>query len=238
MNIWTRENDYSKCTLESGEYFIVDHEDVAALEKYHWLVLDKRFYAHVHRVAVSLSRVIFPEYSGRVLKINKDYHDYRRCNLWRGNTFEMKGGYAEMRCYDGSIVKVDTDDVPILSSYVWHVDPNGYVIGRVDGVTTKMHRFLLRLDNGGAEEVDHINRDKLDNRRSNLRIATRSENCFNRGIQSTNTSGYIGVYKHVQMNKWCAQMNKDGHRMYLGYYDSIDDAVSARRAAELQYWGK
>ena len=87
--------------------------------------------------------------------------------------------------------------------------------------------------------IDHINRNRIDNRISNLRIATRSQNNMNKTIQSNNTSGYTGVYKRKDTGKWTCYIGKDkkfkngklikSGRVYLGCFETKEEAVNCRR---------
>jgi hypothetical protein len=90
-----------------------------------------------------------------------------------------------------------------------------------------MHRQITGAVAG--EETDHINRDGLDNRRRNLRIVTRSQNGFNRGIQCNNTSGEIGVVWHRRNKKWQAQAMIERKMRYLGQFSNKADAIETRR---------
>jgi hypothetical protein len=131
---------------------------------------------------------------------------------------------------------VDDEDYEDLAACKWYADvtPRGYVYakrtvranGRRYGV--KMHRAILGANDG--KHVDHANRDTLDNRRSNLRFATRSENTANSAKRSNNTSGYKGVTWHVQRGKWRAQIAKGDARISLGLFT---DAAAAARAYRL-----
>jgi len=100
-----------------------------------------------------------------------------------------------------------------------------------------MHREIMGLACLG-KEVDHEDRDGLNNRRSNLRIATRSQNGMNRKINKNNTSGYKGVYWHKQHQKWCAQIKINNKKIHLGYFDNKIDAVKARDEAAKKYHGE
>lgn len=87
-------------------------------------------------------------------------------------------------------------------------------------------------------DVDHVNHDTTDNRKKNLRIATRSQNMMNRKIYSNNTSGTVGVKQYGTNNKWSADISVNGTRIYLGSFENYDDAVKSRKQAEEKYFGK
>lgn len=78
----------------------------------------------------------------------------------------------------------------------------------------------------------------MDNRKSNLRVVGFSENSMNSKTPSNNTSGYKGVTLNKKANKWMAQIRNHGENIYLGIYSNIEDAVSARREAEIKYFGE
>lgn len=85
-------------------------------------------------------------------------------------------------------------------------------------------------------EIDHKNRIKTDDRWENLRLATHSQNAANTGLRSTNTSGVKGVYwNHFS---WEARIWVDNGQIYLGSFDTKEEAAIVRRAAELKYWGE
>ena len=83
-------------------------------------------------------------------------------------------------------------------------------------------------------EIDHINRNKADNRILNLREVTHSENQKNQKMNSKNTSGFTGVYKH-RNGKWVAQIQVGGKSINLGYFHKIENAVATRKNAEIKY---
>lgn len=87
-------------------------------------------------------------------------------------------------------------------------------------------------------EVDHINRNKLDNRRENLRICSRLENVRNTGLRTNNSSGVIGVYYRERFKKWHASIRINGKAKSLGYYHDKKDAIAARKRAEIKYFGE
>ena len=86
-------------------------------------------------------------------------------------------------------------------------------------------------------EVDHINRNKLDNRKSNLRIATRSENCANRGSFQESSSKYKGVHWSKKTGRWEVAIRKDGKQIYIGGFDDEIAAASAYNNYARKLWG-
>ena len=97
--------------------------------------------------------------------------------------------------------------------------------------TKKLHRltaeaFLLNLEK--KRDVDHKDNDKANNKLSNLRWATHSENEHNKGISKKNTSNVEGVSFNKKCNKWCARIMIDGISIHLGYFDNLEDAKQAR----------
>ena len=105
--------------------------------------------------------------------------------------------------------------------------PNGYA-------RTGDHRYLHRLVTGAkaGECVDHKNRNRLDNRRENLRLCTHAENCRNQGLKRNNTSGYKGIRKAG--NRWVAQLSIDGKNKYVGIADSRQAAHELYMTAALR----
>lgn len=131
-------------------------------------------------------------------------------------------------------VLVDDADLPKVLQFKWHIDGKGYVIsdtrhtikGRRYGSMTLLHRCLLGLEKGDPI-VDHINQDKLDNRRSNLRLADKSTNALNRGAQANSKTGYKGISWDKQKGKWRVAANLQGKQYHLGFYSNIEDAIQA-----------
>ena len=100
-----------------------------------------------------------------------------------------------------------------------------------------MHRQVLGLDRGSVNEVDHINKDTLDNRDENLRVATHSQNLRNRGATKTNTSGFKGVYWDKERGKWRAQIMLNRRNFILGRFITAQKAHIAYCAAARQMHG-
>lgn len=86
--------------------------------------------------------------------------------------------------------------------------------------------------------VDHINGNGLDNRRANLRLATLSQNSMNRTrLMHNNRSGVNGVHYYRAYDKWRVHVTVNRKQIHVGYFDTIEQAASARREAELRHYG-
>jgi hypothetical protein len=119
---------------------------------------------------------------------------------------------------------IDDCDEALISSRAWRVGSHGYARINVKAqgkqMTVLLHRALLGLLPGDKREVDHINGNKLDNRRCNLRLCEKRQNGANRGKQSNNRSGFKGVEWHKASRKWCARIGYRNRSIHLGMFDS------------------
>lgn len=137
-----------------------------------------------------------------------------------------------------------------LSTYAWHfhershttyarswfiIDTGKYVKKYLHNVVLarKLERDLLP-----HEQADHINGNGLDNRRENLRLATKSQNNANRRISKNNKSGYKGVSWHKASGKWVAGIKVNGKSINLGGYDTPEQAHKAYCDAAIKYFGE
>lgn len=141
---------------------------------------------------------------------------------------------------NGQQFLIDTSDYHKVKEYCWRVDKAGYVVANSRNGSNKiirLHRVIMDVFDRKIC-VDHKNWNKLDNRKCNLRIATKSQNNINIKRKSNNTTGYTGVCFNKRLGKYNARISKDGHRMFLGYFDTIDEAIDARHNAELNIHGE
>ena len=100
------------------------------------------------------------------------------------------------------------------------------------------HRVIMLLVHGSLPkgiQVDHINHDRSDNRLENLRLVTHTENGRNAKKISTNTTGVTGVTFCKLTGRYQAQMHMKGKCKYLGQYDTLEEAATARLEAEIKY---
>ena len=117
-------------------------------------------------------------------------------------------------------------------------DGHGYLLIRLQSRRYKAHRLAWLYIHGSwpNDQIDHINRNRSDNRIANLREVTNKQNGQNRSTQSSNTSGHPGVYWYKPYSKWRAQIMHNQKLIHLGYFATIEEALSARKAAEKFYW--
>lgn len=117
---------------------------------------------------------------------------------------------------------------------------DGYRIVGVGGNTFKYHNLVWFLHYGEWPEleIDHINRDPLDNKIKNLRLATRQQNAANRKMGHNNFHKFKGMSYEKDRKKWLARIRVDGVLKNLGRYDNIVDAAKAYDKAALRYFGE
>jgi len=141
---------------------------------------------------------------------------------------------------------VDAEDFEWLSEYPWYAswDPRGKSFEartnqtRTDGsrFQHKMHRLILEC--GLGEEIDHRNHNTLDNRRLNLRKCTQAQNKQNKRAYSRCKSGFKGVCWKTRERRWTAQIQVSKKKMFIGYFDSKEEAARAYDVAAKQHFGE
>lgn len=156
----------------------------------------------------------------------------------------MKTIFINNKCIE---ILVDDVDYDILSKYKWSLNHKGYPICNIwiDGKRTTKSISRLLINPPKGKQVDHINGNKLDNRRNNLRMCSPQENCFNRKHRKDSHSIYKGVsaFFYTKKNgdtktyyKATIQVNKKP--MYLGTYKTQYSAAKAYNEAAKTHFGK
>lgn len=120
---------------------------------------------------------------------------------------------------------VDDEDYEELIKFKWKMYKQGYAVRTTDGAL--MHRLINKTPKW--YETDHINRNRLDNRKSNLRTVTASENQQNAKTPKHNKTGVRGIYL-ASNGKYGVSVTRYAHRQFLGYFTNLDEAVTVKEA--------
>ena len=156
------------------------------------------------------------------------------------NTYEFVDDYVIGTTNKGDKFYFDKEDFEKVSKYTWRVSHNGYlqttIPKDINRKIIEMHSYLMSKEDGFV--VDHINRNKCDNRKRNLRLVSKSMNGFNINKQKNNTSGKTGVSYNKRNNTYIAHIGYNNEHIYLGSYVNYNDAVKARELAEIKYFGE
>lgn len=175
-----------------------------------------------------------------LLKRNKEMKKYNTYDL---ESQEYGIGYTSK----GDEFWFDKEDYDLIKDYCWYYDSWGHVATQIRrNEDEKFHIVFLHrivMDAKENDVIDHINHlprkeHKYDNRKSNLRIVTTSQNSMNQHIRSNNTSGIKGVCWDKNVNKWRAYIGYQNRAIRLGAFDNKEDAAKARKEAEEKYFGE
>ena len=191
---------------------------------------------------------LYGKRSGKIL-CHKHYLQIRNygrilnITVFDPNEIILYDDYAEIVLYNRKHLEsgraiIDLEDVEKCKNHKWNLDKRGYAVSKLYNPLSslKLHRLIINVAN--VMDVDHINRNKLDNRKSNLRVCSHQENSCNNSLYKNNKSGVTGVHWLTRESKWCAEIKLNYKKIPLGYFDDINEAKRARREAELKYFGE
>lgn len=138
-----------------------------------------------------------------------------------------------IRCY----TLIEARDLKRVSTHTWSLMGRNYIKARIDGKDIYLHRFIMNQTDPNII-VDHINRDSLDNRRSNLRLANRNQNAFNRKKSLNKSSQYKGVSFDKTKSMWQSYVKMEGIKYLLGYFPKEKQAAKVYDQAASYYYGQ
>lgn len=241
LNVYIEKPNFMVGICSDGTEFIFDKSDYSSIKEYTWRRQSNHIYTNINRKCVALSHFLIRENpQRRILFKEKGKFDYRRENLFTGNTYIEENDYYKVLCYNDKCFYISKCDYDIAKKYIWHIDKGGYVISKDEnGIVIKYHRLIMGIHNETSSiEVDHINRLKNDNRRENLRLVNRSLNCFNQKISKYNKSGTVGVHYSKSSKQWIASITCNKKRYYLGTFKNKQDAIKKRKSYEIKLYGE
>lgn len=144
-----------------------------------------------------------------------------------------------VRLFNEEYFEVDEHDASILLTWSAYLRSDGYigVYNRHTKQHTKLHRLVLPHDDIKLH-TDHIDGDKRNNKRTNLRLVTPSQNNMNRGPTKSNKTGKKGVSWNKKDKRFRAQITIDGRKIYLGNFLTVEEASAVYEEAAIRYFGE
>jgi len=190
------------------------------------------------------NKVLCTKHNAQIKKYGYPIDDNSR-TIYDINDIIIYEDYAEIVLYnkDNILVNkaiIDLDDINLIKNYKWNLLYNkdefgyGYASTSVNGVTLLLHKLITHTNEDII--IDHIDCNKLNCRKNNLRIANKSKNSQNRKPPVTNTSGFTGVAWNKNRNRWYAGITLNRECINLGSSKSLEEAVIMRIKGEIKYF--
>lgn len=220
----------------AGVEILIDEIDVDLIRDYNWCLIRDNYLQGTNKKyrKKSLHRVIAERMT---LDVNRPiYHkNNNRLDFRRSNLIDFSPLQESIR----KNIQIDECDMDLIRDYNWYLNSCGYLCARIDGKDQTLHNMIAeRMGFDLSKLTDHIDRDKENNHRSNLREATHSQNRVNSKKRSDNTSGYRGVFLDKRTGRWPTQIQFKGKQIYLGVFNDKKDAARVYDKAALEYYGE
>ena len=176
-----------------------------------------------------------------MLKRNKSCGCYKKIamsqTMKKYNTYDLSREYGVGYTSNNEEFYFDLEDYDKIKDYCWHMS-NGYLEACNEHYNKlKLHRLVMNVTENKIQ-IDHINHNKNDNRKCNLRITDNQHNSYNHSLKSTNTSGTTGVSWNKLRNYWEARITVNKKLIFLGKFNNKEDAIRIRKQAEEKYFGE
>lgn len=151
------------------------------------------------------------------------------------NTYDLSGEYGIGYTSKGEQFYFDLEDYDLIKNYTWYVH-HGYLEARDKDHFLRIHKVIMNVTE--KKDVDHINHNCLDNRKTNLRVCDHMDNTKNRLLNQNSTTKHKGVHWHKRDCVYQAQITVNKKKIYLGRFSNINDAIAVRNEAEKKYFGE
>lgn len=151
------------------------------------------------------------------------------------NAYDLSGEFGVGYDSNGREFYFDLEDYDKIKGVCWNVGNDGRVSGMLHGHMVRMHKVVTGTT---FEIIDHANNKPWDNRKFNIRISNKQTNGINRGCNKNNKLGVKGVNRATGSEKFTARIMVNGKTLYLGTYNTIEEAKVARDSAEKEYFGE
>ena len=163
-------------------------------------------------------------------------NSHPHCGCLYKNEYEINDFEVTGITYSGKRFLVDIEDYHRIKNYTWSFD-GSYISS--SKLNMRLHDYILKINGFEKNDlkVDRKNRNKLDNRKSNLRLSTDTESVRNRGLSHRNKSGILGVFMPKNRRMWESRITVNKKVLFLGNYENFEDAVIERLKAEKMYFG-
>lgn len=170
----------------------------------------------------------------------------KSCGCKRGELRKRKNNYTFYKDYVEGDLKgtdkkfvIDLEDYDKIKDYTWILDKSGYVRTTITNKQGKSETYgIHNIITGTKKNIDHIDRNPLNNRKNNFRFATLSQNAHNKNLRSNNTSGVTGVSYNSSKNLWEATLIIKGKKKTLGSSRNKEIAIKKRLQAEKEFLGE
>lgn len=142
----------------------------------------------------------------------------------------------------GKFALIDDEDFEMVSLFKWYASKIGYTFYAISDITTNkkkimllMHRLIMNLK--PHEQIDHKDRNGLNNQKSNMRFCTQAQNLMNRRSNKNSSSEYKGVHWHIRDKKWIARIKINKKSIHLGYFKDESEAARAYNKKAIELFG-
>lgn len=153
--------------------------------------------------------------------------------------FTESDGSATGTLPNGTSFVIDSDVIDNVSDFFWRLDTSGYVLTGNGSNKILLQWFVMGYKSAPQNMViDHINQDKTDNRRCNLRFVSEHQNNLNHGISKANKSGYVGAFFDNRKGRFCGKITVNNHGIRLGFTDNLIEAAQMYNIASELLFGE